>query len=116
METISEFWSSFEQAWNSHNAHAVAQHFEEDGILHFFDGQEFVGPKAITRFYSETFSEMPPTWFHYTSSNEEHALGASGTIQIKDAAKLTVIIETQYALELSPKFYIRKLKLRRDNA
>lgn len=111
MKDFSQFWRSFEEAWNAHDANAVAGHFEEEGVLLFLDGREFQGRRAITGFYMDTFSSMPGTWAHHTRIEHESGSNSSGWIQVMDAERQAQMVEARYALELSPKGHIRRLNL-----
>jgi hypothetical protein len=113
MKSISQFWTSFEQAWDSHDAAAVARHFEEDSVLIFFDGREFHGRKAIAEFYSDVFFKMPSAWVHRASIEEEAGWSASGVVQIAHAFEEMAIVRARYAIELSSTGCILRLSLRK---
>lgn len=113
MKSVSQFWKSFERAWDSHDAAAVARHFEEDSVLVFIDGREFHGKNAIAEFYSDAFSKMPSAWVHRASIEEETGSSASGMFQIAHALDATEIVRARYAVELSSSGCILRLSLRR---
>ena len=113
MEDVAHFWRSFDRAWNSRDAAAVAHHFEGDGTLVFIDGREFQTRNEVTEFYIEVFSRIPSDWVHSASIESESELGATGIFRITRHVDKSEVLSAPYVLELSPSRSIRLLSLRK---
>lgn len=108
--TLQSFWLDFDQAWNRHEAEAVAALFEDNAIFTFIDGRIFTGRRQVREFYRDAFSTLETQATHQANVDVEAGPSGRGSFRISSPKRMLLL--GNYEIELSPQRLIARLILK----